>query len=39
MVNGIEETKQIQMEARTRRAEDSKRLEQLKNDYRSKMNS
>lgn len=37
IVNGIEETKRIQDEARSRRAEDSKRLEALKNDYKAKM--
>lgn len=39
IVNGIDETRKLQEEARTRRAEDSKRLERLKEDYRSKMNS
>lgn len=39
IVNGIEETKKIQDEARARRAEDSKRLEKLKEDYKSKMNA
>lgn len=39
IVNGIDETKKIQEEARLRRAEDSKRLEKLKEDYRNKMNS
>ncbi len=39
IVNGIEETKKIQDEARAKRLEDSKRLERLKEDYRSKMNS
>lgn len=39
IVNGIEETKKIQDEARAKRIEDSKRLERLKEDYRSKMNT
>lgn len=39
IVTGIEETKKIQDEARAKRIEDSKRLEKLKEDYRSKMNS
>ena len=37
IVTGIEETRQIQEEARTKRAEDSKRLQQLKDDYRLKL--
>ncbi|MGN0642791.1 MAG: toxic anion resistance protein [Huintestinicola sp.] len=39
IVTGIEETKQLQAEARAKRIEDSKRLEKLKEDYKSKMNS
>lgn len=39
IVNGIEETGRIQKEARQKRAEDSKRLEMLKQDYMNKMNS
>lgn len=39
IVNGIEETKKLQDEARTKRIEDSKRLEKLKEDYKNKMNS
>lgn len=39
IVNGIDETKKLQEEARTKRAEDSKRLEKLKEDYKAKMNS
>ena len=38
IVNGIEETKQIQDDARARRKQDSERLQQLKDDYRRKMN-
>lgn len=38
IVNGIEETKKIQTEARAKRIEDAKKLERLKEDYRSKMN-
>lgn len=38
IVSGIEETKKIQEEARVKRIEDSKRLERLKADYKSKMN-
>lgn len=37
IVSGIQETKEIQDSARKRRLEDSKRLEQLKRDYRLKM--
>lgn len=37
IVTGIEETRQIQEEARTKRVEDSKRLQQLKDDYRLKL--
>ncbi|MGN0586310.1 MAG: toxic anion resistance protein [Oscillospiraceae bacterium] len=37
IVTGIEETRQIQEEARVKRAEDSKRLQQLKDDYRLKL--
>ncbi len=39
IVNGIDETRKLQDEARVKRAEDSKRLEKLKEDYKSKMNS
>lgn len=39
IVNGIDETRKLQEEARTKRAEDSKRLEKLKEDYKEKMNS
>ena len=39
IVNGIDETRQLQNEARAKRAEDSKRLEKLKEDYKAKMNS
>ncbi len=39
IVSGIEETKKIQADAKAKRIEDSKRLERLKEDYRSKMNS
>jgi uncharacterized protein YaaN involved in tellurite resistance len=38
IVNGIEETKKLQEEARTKRAEDAIRLQKLKDDYRLKMN-
>ncbi|MBR4223265.1 MAG: toxic anion resistance protein [Oscillospiraceae bacterium] len=38
IVSGIEETKKIQEEARAKRAEDSKKLARLKEDYRAKMN-
>ena len=38
IVTGIEETKKIQDEARTKRAEDAIRLQKLKDDYRIKMN-
>lgn len=39
IVNGIDETRKLQEEARTKRSEDSKRLEKLKEDYKAKMNS
>lgn len=39
IVNGIDETRKLQEEARTKRAEDSKRLEKLKEEYKTKMNS
>ena len=39
IVNGIDETRKLQEEARTKRAEDSKRLEKLKEDYKAKINS
>ena len=39
IVNGSDETRKLQEEARTKRAEDSKRLEKLKEDYKAKMNS
>lgn len=39
IVNGIEETKQIQEDAKARRKQDSERLQQLKDDYKRKMNS
>lgn len=39
IVNGIEETKKIQADARVKRLEDAKRLELLKEDYKSKMNT
>ncbi len=39
IVNGIEETKKIQTEARAKRIEDAKKLERLKEDYKAKMNS
>ena len=38
IVTGIEETKAIQDEARERRKQDSVRLQQLKEDYKKKMN-
>jgi uncharacterized protein YaaN involved in tellurite resistance len=38
IVNGIDDTKKIQDEARTRRKQDSERLLQLKEEYRKKMN-
>ena len=38
IVNGIEETRQIQDAAKKQREEDSVRLQQLKDDYRAKMN-
>ena len=37
IVNGIQETKQIQDDARARRKADSERLQKLKDDYRSKL--
>lgn len=37
IVTGIEETRQIQEEAKIKRAEDSKRLEALKQDYKNKL--
>lgn len=39
IVSGIEETKKLQEEARVKRQEDSKRLERLKEDYKSKLNT
>ncbi|MGN1102075.1 MAG: toxic anion resistance protein [Huintestinicola sp.] len=39
IVTGIDETKKLQEEARAKRAEDSKRLEKLKEEYKAKMNS
>jgi uncharacterized protein YaaN involved in tellurite resistance len=39
IVNGIDETQRIQSEARNRRAEDSKRLQALKEDFNRKMGS
>lgn len=39
IVNGIEETQRIQNEARARRADDTKRLEALKQDFNKKMGS
>lgn len=39
IVNGIDETRKLQEDARTKRAEDSKRLEKLKEEYKAKMNS
>lgn len=39
IVNGIEETQRIQKEAQTKRAEDTKRLEALKQDFNRKMGS
>lgn len=39
IVTGIDETRKLQEEARTKRAEDSKRLEKLKEEYKAKMNS
>ncbi len=39
IVNGIQETKQIQDEARARRKSDSERLKKLKDDYKSKLGS
>jgi uncharacterized protein YaaN involved in tellurite resistance len=38
IVNGIAETQQIQADAKAKRTEDSKRLAELKEDYRMKMN-
>lgn len=37
IVSGIEETRKIQEEAKVKRAEDSKRLEALKQDYKNKL--
>ena len=39
IVDGIEETKQLQQEARKRRVDDARRLQALKDDYRSKINA
>lgn len=39
IVRGIEETKQIQEQARVKRAEDTKKLEALKDDFKAKMHS
>lgn len=39
IVSGIDETRKLQEEARTKRIEDSKRLEKLKQEYKAKMNS
>ncbi|MGN0637410.1 MAG: toxic anion resistance protein [Huintestinicola sp.] len=39
IVSGIDETRKLQEEARAKRAEDSKRLEKLKEEYKAKMNS
>ena len=39
IVNGIEETQRIQQEAKAKRADDSKRLLALKQDFNSKMSS
>lgn len=39
IVSGIDETRKLQEEARTKRIEDSKRLEKLKEEYKAKMNS
>ena len=39
IVTGIDETRKLQEEARAKRAEDSKRLEKLKEEYKAKMNS
>ncbi|MCC8069831.1 MAG: toxic anion resistance protein [Ruminococcus sp.] len=39
IVNGIEETQRIQQEARAKRADDTKRLAALKQDFNNKMNS
>jgi len=39
IVSGIEETKKIQSDARARRADDARRLQALKDDYKAKMNS
>jgi uncharacterized protein YaaN involved in tellurite resistance len=38
IVNGIAETQQIQADAKAKRTEDTKRLTELKEDYRQKMN-
>ena len=39
IVNGIEETQRIQQEAKAKRADDSKRLLALKQDFNTKMSS
>ena len=39
IVRGIEETKQIQEQARIKRAEDTKKLEALKDDFKAKMHT
>jgi uncharacterized protein YaaN involved in tellurite resistance len=39
IVNGIEETQKIQNEAKSRRVEDTKRLEAIKQDFNKKMNA
>ncbi len=39
IVTGIEETKQIQEQAKIKRQEDAKRLEKLKEDFKNKMNT
>jgi len=39
IVRGIDETKQIQEQARIKRAEDSKKLEALKDDFKAKMHT
>jgi uncharacterized protein YaaN involved in tellurite resistance len=39
IVSGIEETQRIQHDAKARRAEDTRRLEQIKRDFNSKMGS
>ena len=38
IVRGIEETKQIQEQARVKRIEDTRKLETLKEDFKAKMN-